>query len=343
LPFFLMDKRSRLFVAGCLVRVEAFEEFTDKSEKARSNTSDLILAAKMKPTIAIIGCGTVGAAMGKLLAAAGYPITGVAARSLDTAGRAAKMVGAEQFSDCPWDMSRRGEVVFVTTPDDVIESTCKAMVEHQGFGKNAVVIHCSGALSSAILSSARRCGARVATLHPLQSFASVDQAVKLVPGSFCAIEGDKTALPVVRQLVEDVGGVLMEITPEGKSLYHAAAVAASNYLVTLMHLALELDRAAGIPPDVSFRALLPLVRGTLSNIGAKGIPEALTGPIARGDVDTVAAHLRAIEARAPEFLMIYKTLGLYTMDLARDKGACGKEAAEKLAALLQPGRPRGDA
>ena len=323
--------------------MEAFEEFTDKSEKARSNTSDLILAAKMKPTIAIIGCGTVGAAMGKLLAAAGYPITGVAARSLDTAGRAAKMVGAEQFSDCPWDMSRRGEVVFVTTPDDVIESTCKAMVEHQGFGKNAVVIHCSGALSSAILSSARRCGARVATLHPLQSFASVDQAVKLVPGSFCAIEGDKTALPVVRQLVEDVGGVLMEITPEGKSLYHAAAVAASNYLVTLMHLALELDRAAGIPPDVSFRALLPLVRGTLSNIGAKGIPEALTGPIARGDVDTVAAHLRAIEARAPEFLMIYKTLGLYTMDLARDKGACGKEAAEKLAALLQPGRPRGDA
>jgi len=302
-----------------------------------------LIVGKVKFTVAIVGCGTVGTAMGKLLAGAGYHIRGVATRSLDTAGRAAKMMGAEQFSDCPWDMSQQAQVVFVTTPDDAIESTCKAIVEHQGFDKNAVVIHCSGALSSAILSSARRCGARVATLHPLQSFASVDQAVKLVPGSFCAIEGDKTALPVVRQLVEDVGGVLMEITPEGKSLYHAAAVAASNYLVTLMHLALELDRAAGIPPDVSFRALLPLVRGTLSNIGAKGIPEALTGPIARGDVDTVAAHLRAIEARAPEFLMIYKTLGLYTMDLARDKGACGKEAAEKLAALLQPGRPRGDA
>jgi predicted short-subunit dehydrogenase-like oxidoreductase (DUF2520 family) len=295
---------------------------------------------KVKFTVAIVGCGTVGTAMGKLLAGAGYPITGVATRGLDTAGRAAKMMGAEQFSDCPWDMSRRAQVVFVTTPDDVIESTCKAIVEHQGFGKNAVVIHCSGALSSAILSSARRCGARVATLHPLQSFASVDQAVKLVPGSFCAIEGDRTALPVVRQLVEDVGGVLMEITPEGKSLYHAAAVAASNYLVTLMHLALELDRVAGIPTDVSFRALLPLVRGTLSNIGAKGVPEALTGPIARGDVDTVAAHLRAIEERAPGFLMMYKTLGLYTIDLAREKGTCGKEAAEKLAALLQPGKPR---
>jgi predicted short-subunit dehydrogenase-like oxidoreductase (DUF2520 family) len=297
----------------------------------------------MKPTIAIIGCGTVGTAMGKLLARAGYPITGVATRSLDTAGRAAKMIGAERFSDCPWDVSRGALVVFVTTPDDAIESTCKAVVEHQGFDKHAVVIHCSGALSSAVLSSARRCEARVASLHPLQSFASVDQAEKLVPGSFCAIEGDKTALPVARQLVQDVGGVLMEITPEAKPLYHAAAVAASNYLVTLMDLALKLDRGAGIPSDGSFRALLPLIKGTLNNIGAKGIPAALTGPIARGDVDTVTAHLRAIEERAPECLMIYKTLGLYTVDLARDKGTCSKKAAEKLIVLLQPGKTRGDA
>ncbi len=302
----------------------------------------LLLGVKMKPTIAIIGCGTVGTAVGKLLSRAGYPITGVATRGLDTAGRAAKMIGAERFSDCPWDVSRGAQVVFVTTPDDAIESTCEAVVEHQGFDKHAVVIHCSGALSSAVLSSARRCEARIASLHPLQSFASVDQAEKLVPGSFCAIEGDKTALPVARQLVQDVGGVVMEITPEVKPLYHAAAVAASNYLVTLMDLALKLDRGAGIPSDVSFRALQPLINGTLNNIGAKGIPVALTGPIARGDVDTVTAHLRAIEEHAPECLMIYKTLGLYTVDLARDKGTCSKQVAEKLIALFQPRKPGGD-
>ena len=317
--------------------------WTGNSEKGAGSDSPFFRRVGMKPTIAIIGCGTVGTAMGKLLARAGYPITGVATRSLDTAGRAAKMIGAERFSDCPWDVSRGALVVFVTTPDDAIESTCKAVVQHQGFDKHAVVIHCSGALSSAVLSSARRCEARVASLHPLQSFASVDQAEKLVPGSFCAIEGDKTALPVARQLVQDVGGVLMEITPEAKPLYHAAAVAASNYLVTLMDLALKLDRGAGIPSDGSFRALLPLIKGTLNNIGAKGIPAALTGPVARGDVDTVTAHLRAIEERAPECLMIYKTLGLYTVDLARDKGTCSKKAAEKLIVLLQPGKTRGDA
>jgi predicted short-subunit dehydrogenase-like oxidoreductase (DUF2520 family) len=170
----------------------------------------------------------------------------------------------------------------------------------------------------------------------------VDQAEKLMPGSFCAIEGDETALPVVRQLVQDVGGILMEIAPEAKPLYHAAAVAASNYLVALMDLALKLDREAGILPGVSFRALWPLIKGTLNNIGAKGIPAALTGPIARGDVDTVRAHVRAIEAHAPGCLMIYKTLGLYTVNLARDKGTCSTEAAEALTVLLQPKHPKGD-
>ncbi|MDY6987814.1 MAG: Rossmann-like and DUF2520 domain-containing protein [Thermodesulfobacteriota bacterium] len=288
----------------------------------------------MKETVAIIGCGIVGTAIGKLLARAGYRLAGVATRRLETAQRAAKAVGAERFSESSWDMSQGAQVVFITTPDDAIEPTCAAIASHDGLATGAVVIHCSGALSSEILSSARGCGAVVATLHPLQSFASVDQAERLVPGSFCAVEGDKEALPIVRQIVRDLGGVLMEITPEGKTLYHAAAVAASNYLVALMHLALELNRVAGVPAEVSFKALQPLIKGTLSNIGAKGIPAALTGPIARGDVDTVAAHLEAMEERAPELLALYRSLGHYTVGLAEEKGTLSKEEAEKLLSLL---------
>jgi predicted short-subunit dehydrogenase-like oxidoreductase (DUF2520 family) len=246
------------------------------------------------------------------------------------------LTGAERFSDCPWEVTRGADVVFITTPDDLIESTCMSISEHSAFDKKAVVIHCSGALSSDILSSARDCGAVVATLHPLQSFASVDQAVGLVPGSFCTIEGDESALPIVRQMVEDLGGILLEITAEKKTLYHAAAVAASNYLVTLIHLALDLSEAAGLPSDTSFNALLPLIRGTLSNIGRQGIPGGLTGPIARGDVATVSAHLKAIEKDAPEVLLLYRCLGLYTVDLAKAKGTLDKEAGDKLAGLLGP-------
>ena len=295
-----------------------------------------LFVGRTKPTVAIVGCGTVGTAIGKLLGDAGYRISGVATSNLETARRAAGVTGSEGFSDCPWEVTRGADVVFITTPDDLIESTCMSISEHRGFEKNAVAIHCSGALSSDILSSARDCGAVVATLHPLQSLASVDQAVTLVAGSFCTIEGDKGALPIVRQLVEDLGGILLEIAAEKKTLYHAAAVAASNYLVTLIHLALELNEAAGLPSDTSFNALLPLIRGTLSNIGAKGIPGGLTGPIARGDMATVSAHLKAVEKDVPELLPLYRCLGLYTVDLAKAKGTLSKDAADKLVALLEP-------
>ncbi len=272
--------------------------------------------------------------MGKLLGKAGYRISGVVTTDLETARTAAEATGAERFSVCPWEVTRGADIVFITTPDDLIESTCARISENKGFERNAVVIHCSGALSSDILSSARDSEAVVATLHPLQSFASTDQAVSLVPGSFCTIEGDQDALPIVRQIVEDIGGILLEIEARKKTLYHAAAVAACNYLVTLIYLALELDKIAGLTSDSSYGALLPLIKGTLSNIGKKGIPGALTGPIARGDVATVSAHLKAIEKDAPKFLALYKCMGLYTVDLAKAKGTLSQAAAAKLRVLL---------
>ncbi len=289
---------------------------------------------RIKPTVSIVGCGIVGTAMGKLLGKAGYRISGVVTTDLETARTAAEETGAERFSVCPWEVTRGADIVFITTPDDLIESTCARISENKGFDRNAVVIHCSGALSSDILSSARDSEAVVATLHPLQSFASTDQAVSLVPGSFCTIEGDQDALPIVRQIVEDIGGILLEIEARKKTLYHAAAVAACNYLVTLIYLALELDKIAGLTSDSSYGALLPLIKGTLSNIGKKGIPGALTGPIARGDVATVSAHLKAIEKDAPKFLALYKCMGLYTVDLAKAKGTLSQAAAAKLRVLL---------
>lgn len=294
-----------------------------------------LLVGQTKPRVVIVGCGTVGTAMAKLLSRAGYPISAVVTSRMETAHRAAEATGAGLYSDCAWEVTFTGEVVFITTPDDLIASVCSQVAEHGGFRKDGVIIHCSGALSSQILAPARDCGAHTATLHPLQSFASVDHAVSLVPGSFCTVEGDEAALPVVRRMVEDIGGILLEITAEKKTLYHAAAVAASNYLVALMGLAIELNRAAGLPDDISFEALLPLVKGTLSNVGVQGIPDALTGPIARGDVATVTAHIQAIDKDAPQFLALYKCLGLHTVDLARAKKSISAEMAERLLQLLR--------
>jgi len=288
-----------------------------------------------------VGCGTVGTALGRLLTRSGYSITGVATQSLDTAGRAAKKVGARNFSDSPWEISKGAQIVFLTTPDDVIQSTCADIARHGGFDKGSVVVHCSGALCSEILSSARDCQAMVASVHPLQSFASVKQAEQILPGSYWGVEGEKPALDMVRQLVQDLGGICLEIGSGGKTLYHAAAVVASNYLVALLDVALALHRQAGMAPEVSFKALLPLIDGTLKNIGAKGIPQALTGPIARGDVETVKAHLKAIAACPAELATIYKVLGRHTVGLAKAKGTLTDEAAHELVSLLH-GEPLND-
>jgi predicted short-subunit dehydrogenase-like oxidoreductase (DUF2520 family) len=294
-----------------------------------------LLAGGEKPALVIVGCGKVGTAMANLLSRSGYLISGVVTSRLETARKSAEATGAGRYSDCPWELTPEADVVFITTPDDRIAAVCGEIAENNGFQGESVVLHCSGALSSRILGPARDRGAFAASLHPLQSFASADQAVRLVPGSFCAIEGDAEALPIVRQIVKDIGGLLLEITPEKKTLYHAAAVAASNYLVTLIGLAVELNRAAGLSSDAGYEALVPLVRGTLRNIGSRGVPDALTGPIARGDVATVAAHLEAMEKDVPEYLSLYRCLGLYTVDMAREKGSISQERAQRLVELLK--------
>ena len=127
----------------------------------------------------------------------------------------------------------------------------------------------------------------------------------------------------------------MEIQTRAKMLYHAAAVVASNYLVTLMDLAFGLVEPAGIARSEALKAMAPLIHGTLANIEKVGIPEALTGPIARGDSQIVARHLEQIQDRAPGLLELYKTLGRHTVPIALAKKSLSTQAALELEKLLR--------
>jgi predicted short-subunit dehydrogenase-like oxidoreductase (DUF2520 family) len=289
----------------------------------------------MKTSVAIVGCGTVGTALATLLGKAGYSIVGISTRNPQRASEIAQSVGARQSSAAPWEFTRNAQWVFITTPDDVIKETCDLLTSKDAFCPRTVVIHCSGAHPSTILESARQCEAAILSVHPLQSFASAKQAIQLVPGSYFAMEGDPAAMPAARRLVTDLKGIGLEIKPGLKSLYHAAAVTASNYLVSLIDMSLEFDRLAGISPQTAFQALTPLIRGTLKNVEAQGIPEALTGPIARGDISTVSGHLTAIREHLPEFLPMFVSLGAHTVQLALDKGTISDEIAHKLQHILR--------
>jgi predicted short-subunit dehydrogenase-like oxidoreductase (DUF2520 family) len=290
----------------------------------------------MKPSFAIVGCGKVGTALGIFLTRAGYRAAGFTSKSLSSAKHVAEIIQSNSISDVPWEITRNAGVVFISTPDNAIRETCDNISRNNGFADNAVVLHCSGALPSTLLSGAKRCGAFTGSMHPLQSFASVAFVDNPFKGIVISIEGEKQAVDVAEDLATDLGGTAVTIPTAAKTLYHASAVTASNYLVTLLDLALRLITAAGISEQDAFKALKPLIEGTLSNIETVGVLQALTGPIARGDVEIVEKHVEEMGATLPEFLPLYKALGFATIDIASRRGTISESCAQALKKITSP-------
>jgi predicted short-subunit dehydrogenase-like oxidoreductase (DUF2520 family) len=292
----------------------------------------------MKPSFVIVGCGKVGAILAKQMKSSGYPLIGLASKSLSSARKVADETKTELFSDKPWEVTGSADIVFITTPDGMIRETGRKITENKGFKRDAVVLHCSGALPSTILSPAKTCGASIGSMHPLQSFASPKSDTNPFKGIISAVEGDEKAVGIARQISEDLGSISLTIKTEAKTLYHAAAVAASNYLVTLQDMAFKLLEISGIPEKSAYRVLGPLISGTLSNIEKVGTVKALTGPIVRGDAETVKKHVDEIDSMAPELLNLYRTLGRYTVTIAESGGNLPKEKARQLLTILAENR-----
>ena len=287
-----------------------------------------------KPDISIIGAGVVGTALGVLAAKAGYRVVAVAGRTIESARKAAGMI-AHAVACSPAEAAARGNLVLLTVPDDAIASVADRLAETGAVRAGAVVAHCSGALGSDVLAVlARRCGARVASMHPLQTFPTVPMAMNSIPGCYFFCEGDATAVSAVMQLAGDLGGIPMEIEADRKTLYHAAACMACNYLATLQEAAIATAVLAGVGTLPARQALAPLVAATARNVMDLGPGAALTGPIARGDKQTVARHLAALDATSPSLAALYRQLGRRTVDLACRAGKIDPPTAEELMRIL---------
>jgi predicted short-subunit dehydrogenase-like oxidoreductase (DUF2520 family) len=289
-----------------------------------------------KPSVAIVGAGKVGSALAVLLHRRGYPIGGIASRSLASALRLAEKLCAPA-TNRPSDITSKAEVVFITTPDRVIRTVANQIYEQNGFKSGQTVFHTSGADLADEVGVARKAGAWAASLHPLQSFATVQMAMENLPGSYFALEGDAEAQPIAEQIVRDLEGRSFTIAAQDKPIYHASACIASNYLVSLIHLATGLYPRFGLSREESFQALLPLIRGTLNNIGQLGPTEALTGPIVRGDAPTLALHLDRLARIGSAELELYCQLGLYTVKIALEKKSITPEQGDELVDLLKSG------
>ena len=218
-----------------------------------------------------------GTALAVLLNRQGYKVAAVFDLNQSSSEKLAKRVKGCHVADTSQAVADSAEIIFITTPDAAIAGA----VSRVNWRKGAAVVHCSGADSTDILEPARKSGAMVGGFHPLQTFAGVEQAIENIPGSTFALEAEEPLLNTLQTMAAALGGHWIELKADDKVAYHAAAVFASNYMVTLVKMAADLWQTFSIPADQATRALIPLMRGTLHNIETLGIPRCLTGPIAR--------------------------------------------------------------
>ena len=250
-----------------------------------------------KPSIAIVGAGNLAAALAVSLRGAGYKIEAVISRSrtasLKKARTLAKEVGARAWVS---PANLHAEIVWFCVPDAEIARAARTLTGKIEW-KGRVALHSSGALTSDELASLRERGAVVASVHPLMTF--VRGSRPSLTGVPFAIEGDAAAVRVARRIVKDLGGDVHSIRKEDKPAYHAWGTFASPLFTALLATTEQVAVAAGVNRKSARRRMNPILRQTLANYAAFGAPGSFSGPIVRGDVDTVKRHLRVLRKISP--------------------------------------------
>lgn len=289
-------------------------------------------------TLNIIGAGRLGQTLAHLWhVQSAFHIGAACTRSLASAQAAVEFIQAgspqvfQNLNDVP-----PADVWLLACPDDQLQACCEALAASGAFSNSSVVFHCSGALTAeGALSSARACGAQIASVHPIKSFARPASAVLDFAGTFCGVEGDTAALAVLLPAFAAIGAQCFPIKAEAKTLYHTASVIACNYLVALQELSIQTFAQAGVAREQAMAILQPMVSGTVDNVFSVGTQAALTGPIARGDVAVVTKQLAALHEWDADYAVIYQQLGRVALQLAQPHIGGDGLAAEALAQALK--------
>lgn len=262
----------------------------------------------------IIGAGHCGKALGLLLKnTQKVYVQGVCNQHLQSTKEAIDFLGGGkafvEIADLP-----PADLTLIACPDDAIEKCAKTLSSSQFLNTAGIVFHCSGSKTSDSLEKLKRLGCLVASIHPLMGFADSLSSVASFAGCYCGLEGDSHACAILEALFFDMGAHVFILNKTHKQLYHAGAVCASNYLVTLAKSAQSLMIDAGIEHEKAKNIIISLMSYSLENIkNHDTIEKALTGPIKRADLKTLKAHLGVLPEESMQNL--YRTLGLETIKL----------------------------
>ncbi|MER5772883.1 DUF2520 domain-containing protein [Streptomyces sp. NPDC002039] len=284
-------------------------------------------------TVGVVGAGRVGPALARALQQAGHRPVAVSGVSEASRRRAARLLPDVPVVP-PAEVLERAELVLLTVPDDALPSLVEGLVETGAIRPGRLLVHTSGRYGTAVLDPARRAGALPLALHPVMTFTGTEVDVQRLAGcSFGVTAPDELRL-AAEALVIEMGGEPEWIAEESRPLYHAALALGANHLVTLVAQAMELLRTAGVEhPD---RMLGPLLGAALDNALRSG-DAALTGPVARGDAGTVAAHVLELRRHAPAAVAGYLAMARTTADRALAHGLLKPELAEDLLGVLADG------
>lgn len=288
----------------------------------------------MSHKLNIIGPGRAGRTLGALLARAGScTVQDVLSAERSTAEAAVAFIGSGRAVRRPGEMRAAG-LWLLTPPDAAIAPMAAALAAAGVVRGGDIVFHCSGSQASAILAPLAAAGAKVASVHPLKSFADPAIAVDSFAGTWCTVEGDAAALGVLRPLFEQLGARIAQIDAAGKTLYHAASVLVCNDLTALMETGLRTYERAGIDRVTAQAMMEPLVRETLDNVFRLGTVQALTGPVVRGDAAVVERQIGELQRHSPQVADVYRALNRIALELARLQGTADPELLDAVAQVL---------
>jgi predicted short-subunit dehydrogenase-like oxidoreductase (DUF2520 family) len=260
--------------------------------------------------VGVVGAGRVGAVLAAALRRAGHDVVAVAGESDASRRRAAALLPGVPVRK-PTDVARSCDVLLLTVPDDMLGNVVTMLTASGAVRPGQYVVHTSGAHGLEVLAPATAAGARGVAMHPAMTFTGTEVDLPRLAGCVFGVTAQGAERPVAERLVSDLGGVVMWVDESRRTLYHAGLAHGANHLVTLVAQAMELLGAAGA--DDPAATLRPLLTAALDNALAAG-DAALTGPIVRGDVNTVRAHLAEIAATAPDTLPSYVALAEATLD-----------------------------
>lgn len=286
--------------------------------------------------IGVVGVGRVGAVLAAALARAGHPIIGAHGVSDTSRLRAEALLPGVPLLPAH-DVAAGADLVLVTVPDDAIASAVQGLVKEGSIKGGQFVIHASGRHGLGALGAAASAGAIPIAMHPAMTFTGTSLDLRRLAGTPFGISAPEAARPAAAALVVEMGGEPVWLADADRLLYHAALANAANHLITLVAQSADLLAAAGV--DDPGRLMEPLLAAALDNALRLG-DQALTGPVARGDAETVAAHVDTIAAVSPEAGRAYVALARLTADRALAAGLLRPDDAAGLLAVLGHDRSR---